>query len=67
MTAHSESHEPHILNPYLGGAICRDADAAYFTDRPPLSRCPACISAWNKHEHRHNLTQGRIPAGRMTE
>ncbi len=66
MIAHNESLEPHILNPYLGGPVCRDADAAYFTDRPALSRCPACKSAWEKHERRI-YTQGRIPSGRATE
>lgn len=56
----------HRVNPYLGGAVCREArPPVYMTEDDGLVTCAACASAW-QHRDRAKGTK-RIGVGRATE
>jgi hypothetical protein len=56
----------HLLNPYLGGPVCRSTDRPmYMTEEIRFVRCSACKSAWTKYTGR--ALRRMIGAGRPLE
>jgi hypothetical protein len=68
-----QDDETHLFNPYLlNGPICRVPkvrfmmdDVEHFVNDPKIKKCPACLSAWAKHDKCKGIR--RIAAGRGTE
>lgn len=60
-----QDDEVHLLNPFIGGVVCRAQKVRLSTQYPGLAKCQACLSGWAKHGEHKGVR--RIAAGRSTE